>query len=72
MNWNPFLNLVLSLVNTPVFQHFMGVLDGNGRATARFNAPALPGYAGLMMHFAYLLNDPYDCVSNPAAVEVVP
>lgn len=73
LNWDPFTNIVIALVNTPVFSGFMANLDGSGLGTAQMNTTALPpGTAGLVMYFAYGLSGPYDFVSNPVAVEVVP
>ena len=72
LNWDPFTDLVLALLNTPVFSGFMGKLNVAGQGSAQFNAPPLPGFAGTMIHFAYTLNNPFDYVSNAAALEVVP
>ena len=46
----------LPLVNTPVFQGFVGVLDNDGLAGAAFQSPPLPGAAslGIKLQFAYL------------------
>jgi hypothetical protein len=60
------------MINGPIFQNFMGSLDGTGSATATLNLPPVPGAAGLTMHYAYALNNPWDFVSNPVAVEIVP
>jgi hypothetical protein len=51
--------------------NFLGTLDGSGTATAQLNVPAGSGATGLTMHFAYALNNPWDFVSNPVAVEIV-
>jgi hypothetical protein len=73
LNWDPFTDLVLLLINSPVFAGFMGPLDAQGEASATLNLPPLPpGTAGLIVHFAYCLNNPFDFASNPVAVEVVP
>jgi hypothetical protein len=72
LNWDAFTDLVLNLINTSVFFDFLGNLDASGIATAQLNAPPLPGYAGLVMHYAYCLNDPFDFASNPIAIEIVP
>jgi hypothetical protein len=50
----------------------MGILDASGTATAQLNAPPVPGFAGVTMHYAYALNNPWDFVSNPVAIEIVP
>ena len=73
LNWDLFTNMVINLANTPVFTNFMGALDGTGKATAQMNVGALPpGTAGLRMYFAFGLMSPYDFVSNPLAIQVVP
>ncbi|MHC4945191.1 MAG: right-handed parallel beta-helix repeat-containing protein [Planctomycetota bacterium] len=72
LNWDAFTDVALLMVNTPVFEDFLGTLDGAGRAAAQLNAPQLPsGYVGVEMCFAYCLNDPFDFVSNPIIVEIV-
>jgi len=72
LNWDFLTDLVLSLVNTTLFVDFHGVLDPTGRGMAQLNAPAHIGNVGLTIHFAYLLNNPFNYVSNPAPVEIVP
>lgn len=73
LNWDIFTDLVFILLNTAVFNHFFGFLDSGGEATARFNTLGpVPGAAGTYIHFAYALNNPWDYISNPAAIEVVP
>jgi hypothetical protein len=72
LHWDVFTDLVLVHANTQLFSSFMGGLDPEGRAQARLNAPPLPGFAGTMMHFAYVLSDPFDFASTPVLIEVVP
>jgi hypothetical protein len=72
VNWDVFTDFVLALLNTYVFSNFLGTLDATGMATAQLNAPPIPGFAGITMHYAYALNNPWDFVSNPVAVEIVP
>jgi hypothetical protein len=73
LNLDGFTDVVLLLLNSPVFLDFLGVLDGNGEAGAQINAPPLPaGYVGVVMHYAYCCNGPFDFVSNPVAIEIVP
>jgi len=71
LNHDLFTNLVIAYTNTVVFQNFQGYLNGAGSATAQLNLPLLPGAAGITMHFAYAL-PPFDFVSNPVAIELVP
>ncbi len=72
VNWDFFTSLVISMANGPIFMDFMGQLDGDGKATATLNLPAIPGSAGLAMTFAYALNDPWDFTSNPINVLITP
>lgn len=72
LNWDPMTDLILTLVNTPVFAGFYGKLDATGHAQATLNAPALPsGFLGTRMHFAFCLNKPFDFASNPLPAEIV-
>jgi hypothetical protein len=73
LNWDLFTNTVAALLNSPVFSNFLGTLDGTGGASAQLSLGPLPlGFTGTVMRFAYLLNAPFDFVSNPAAIEIVP
>jgi hypothetical protein len=72
VNWDLFTNMVISLANSSVFSDFMGTLDSKGMASATLNLPAVPGTAGIVMTFSYALNGPWDFVSNPFEVEIVP
>jgi Tol biopolymer transport system component len=73
LTWDPFTDLVLAYVNTSLFNNFMATLDGTGQSTAQLNAPALsPTYVGLVMYYAYCLNNPFNFVSNPVGIEIVP
>jgi hypothetical protein len=73
LNWDVFTDLVLSLLNSPVFMNFMGNFDGSGNATAQLNSGPLPSSViGLVMYYAYTMPNPYDFASNAVEVEVVP
>jgi hypothetical protein len=73
LNWDFFTNLVLSLLNTPIFNNFLGTLDSNGKAEAQFNTLGpFTGGAGLTLYFAYALNKPWDFVSNPVGIQIIP
>jgi len=72
LNWDAFTDLILGLLNSYTFSNFMGVLDGNGRATAQLNlGPVPPGYVGIPIWFAFTLGNPFDVVSNPAYIFIV-
>jgi hypothetical protein len=72
LNWDLFTNLVINMANGPFFQDFLGTLDGYGSAMATLNVPPFPCAAGFPMYYAYALNKPYDFVSNPVTIELVP
>jgi hypothetical protein len=73
IDWDWFTDLELSLLGTTIFDGFLGQLDGQGEASAQLNVPPLPiGTAGVIMHFAYCCNGPFDYVSNAAPIEIVP
>jgi hypothetical protein len=73
LHWDIFTSLVIGLINTPVFSNFMGQLDSTGMASSKFDTLGpIPGAAGLTMYFAYALNNPWDFVSNPVGIEIVP
>ena len=72
VNWDLFTNIVIQLVNTPIFQNFMGVLDGQGSGAAQLNLGPVPGFAGTKLYFAYAMNNPWDFASNPVMIEIVP
>jgi hypothetical protein len=74
LNWDLFTDLVLLFLNTPVCQNFLGNLDGSGRGTAALNTfgPVDPAAAGLELHFAYVLGNPFDFASNPIPVTFEP
>jgi len=74
LNWDFFSEFIGSLINTTLFSNFMGDLDASGEATAMLDtlAPLPPGALGYVMHFAYALRGPWNFVSNPVVVEIVP
>jgi hypothetical protein len=73
LNWDVFTNLIIDLLNSPIFSNFMGKLDGTGSANAVFDTLGpIPGAAGITMQFAYALNNPWNFASNSVAIDVVP
>jgi len=72
VNWDWFSDLEMTLLNTYIFSNFASTLDAQGMGSAQLNLPPVPGAAGVTMHFAYCCNNPFDFVSNPAAIEIVP
>lgn len=74
LNWDLVTDLILQLVNTPVFLDFAGTLDGTGQATAQFNTygPLPSSYIGLELDFAYTFYNPFDMASNSVPVEILP
>ena len=74
INWDVFTGLILKLANTAVFPNFMGQLDSEGKSSAQMNTggPLIPGYVGVRIYFAYLLNKPWEFVSNHVMIMVAP
>jgi hypothetical protein len=71
LNYDFFMLFVINNLNGPIFQNFAGMLDDDGLGTATFNVPASTGFLGCM-NYAYALSKPYDFVSNPIVMEIVP
>ncbi|MHC4945787.1 MAG: right-handed parallel beta-helix repeat-containing protein [Planctomycetota bacterium] len=71
LNWDLFTDLILLLLNTPIFNDFCGSLDASGIASARMNFRPTPGSAGHAMQFAFCCNNPFDFVSNLVMIEIV-
>lgn len=73
MSWDPFTSMALGLVNTPIFQNFMGQLDANGEASATFDTlgPLPLGVAGIAMYFAYV-TEGWNFVSNVTKIHIDP
>jgi hypothetical protein len=74
LNWDFYTTFVFNMLNTPIFDDFMGVLDAGGNATAQYNSfgPLPPGFVGMHMYYAYAINKPWDFVSNYVDIEIVP
>jgi hypothetical protein len=66
------LNLSISNANTPVYSNTLGLLDGQGRASAAFNFPAgYPAFAGSTFHHVVVALDGggnVKLVSEPASL----
>lgn len=72
LNWDGFTRFVFNRLNMPLFMNFRGNLTGSGSGAAQLNAWPVPGFGGITMHFAYALGPPWDFVSNPVAIDIVP
>jgi len=72
LNYDSFTSMIISNFNCPVFSDFLGVLDSEGKADAILNATGAidPVFIGVVMHFAFTLNKPWDFVSNSVSVEI--
>jgi hypothetical protein len=68
--------MILIMLGSPVFQNFLGTLDGMGQANAVFDTlgPVDPALVGLEAHFAFVLGPPtaWDFASNAIQVDFVP
>jgi hypothetical protein len=72
ITWDLFTDFASTLINSSLFYNFLGTLDSSGNASAQIHSPPLPGFSGITMYYAYALNNPWDFVSNPVAIEIVP
>jgi len=74
LNRDQFTNYGIAHVNNAVFTDFRGTLDGNGDATATFNAPVItiPGLIGKKLNFAWVTMSPIDYASNPVDLLIAP
>lgn len=73
INWDTYTDYVLANLNGPIFSNFYQSLNGSGSGSAQLNMPQLdPSQIGLIMYYAYALNNPYNFASNVIQIEVVP
>jgi hypothetical protein len=72
LNWDAFTGVMVTLLNTPIFDNFMGTLDASGKAKAKFEVGPVPASAGMLLTFAYGLNWQWDFASNGASIEILP
>jgi len=73
VNWDLFTNIMIPLINSPVFNKFFGPLDAYGQGSAQLKTGAVPASAaGLRMYFAFCTNSPFDYVSNPEEIRLLP
>jgi hypothetical protein len=72
LNWDLLTNQGIALVNSPVFQNFLGKLGpATGQALATFDTCGpMHGAFEFTLSFAYVLESPFDFVSNPINVEI--
>jgi hypothetical protein len=72
LNFDAFTDIVMLLLNTPVFVDFMGQLDASGTATAQLSSGQISNaFIGTTMYFAYALNAPWNYASAPVGVLIV-
>jgi len=71
INWDFFTDMVVA--GFVIFPSWLGVLDVNGINYRHSSLPPLPGSAiGLTITYAYCLYAPYNFVSNPVDIDIVP
>ncbi|MHC4943720.1 MAG: SBBP repeat-containing protein, partial [Planctomycetota bacterium] len=72
--WDGFTDLIWSMANSPVFAGFQNMLNESGKAAAQLDTlgPLPPGCANATLWFAFALNNPWNFVSNPVEIEIVP
>jgi hypothetical protein len=76
LNWDAITNFIIGTLGTPMFQNFMGTLDGLGQASATFDTLGAvdPLMVGQTLSFAYLLTYPpaWDFSSNCVTLDLDP
>jgi hypothetical protein len=74
LNWDFFTGLVIMFANTWTFLNFNAYIPYSGHTIAKLNTsgPLKPNIIGLRIYFAYFLYWPFDFVSNPVVIEIVP
>lgn len=73
INWDIYTDFIWNLLNSPVFHNFWVNLDASGQNTAQLNVPPLtPGFVDVKMYYAFCLGKPWEFVSNPVTVVIVP
>lgn len=71
-NLDQFTLFILSQINTTTFAGFLGDLDARGKGSAQINAPPISQYfIDVVMYYSFVLNNPYNFVSNPVAIRIV-
>ena len=72
LNWDLLTNLSIAFANTWFFTNTLSALDGAGAGQATFQAGAgdLRPASGLTLSFAYLLDPPFDMVSNAVNIHI--
>lgn len=74
LNWDPFTDMVLALINTAHFKDFLGVLDAMGMGSAQLDSlgPVSPHLVGIHLYFAYALQLQSGdfAASNPVSIEI--
>ena len=75
LNWDIFSDIIMMGLGSPIFQNFLGNLDGQGQATATLMAigPFDPALVGAELFFAYPLSFPpsWNFASNPVVITMV-
>lgn len=74
LNIDGFTVGLLSSINSPTFDGFLGTLDASGKATATFRLPPLPVLAGINLWFAYAQDGSpsWDFASETVQIGIVP
>jgi len=73
LEWDGFTDLVVAYLNNFYFLDFMSRLDATGQGYPRLHVPGLsPVWVGHTMTYAATLYSPFNFVTNPVAIEVVP
>jgi hypothetical protein len=73
LNRDLFTNFIISYFYLPFFVDFKGKLDADGIGAAQLDTlgPIPREYAGVTVHFAFLLYQPFNFVSEAVGIKVV-
>ena len=74
LNWDLFTMTIVDFINTPNFTSFYATLSKSGTAFATLDTLGAlpPGMVGVKLYFAFALMKPWDFVSNPVGIGIVP
>jgi hypothetical protein len=75
VNFDTFTNITIIFANSAFFQNTLGLLDGNGQASAKFDTlgPLNPIFVGVVINFAFPVPDmPAWFASNAVSVTIDP
>ncbi len=74
LTWDSWTTYIMNNSPSAMFYNFVGTFNATGLAFAQFNSliPIAPTHVGRTLYFAYCTTNPYDFVSIPVEVDVIP